>query len=49
AIRHHDADWEGYRDRQRRIIARYLSTNAEVVARYDGLLLQLESAPARTS
>ncbi|NIF52251.1 DUF2827 domain-containing protein [Burkholderia sp. Ax-1724] len=43
AIRHHDADWEGYRDRQRRIIARYLSTNAEVVARYDGLLLQLNS------
>lgn len=38
AIRHHDPDWEGYRARQRRAIAPYLSTNPDVVARYDALL-----------
>ncbi|WP_175855347.1 DUF2827 domain-containing protein [Burkholderia anthina] len=44
AIRDHDADWEGYRARQRQVIARYLSTNAEVVARYDELMLRLDGA-----
>ncbi|WP_175892801.1 DUF2827 domain-containing protein [Burkholderia cepacia] len=43
AIRHHDTDWEGYRDRQRQIIAHYLSTNAELVTRYDELLLLLDA------
>ncbi|WP_175777287.1 DUF2827 domain-containing protein [Burkholderia anthina] len=44
AIRDHDADWEGYRALQRQVIARYLSTNAEVVARYDELMLRLDGA-----
>lgn len=42
AIRRHDADWERYRDQQRQIIARYRSTNAEIVTRYDELMLQLD-------
>ncbi|SDE26328.1 DUF2827 domain-containing protein [Paraburkholderia lycopersici] len=43
AIRNHDADLEEYRNRQRRVIASYLSTNTEVVARYDELVLQLDA------
>jgi len=38
AIRHHDADWEGYRARQRRAIDPHLSTNTDLVSRYDALL-----------
>ncbi|KWO52149.1 hypothetical protein WM28_11815 [Burkholderia ubonensis] len=44
AIQNHDADWEQYRARQRQVIARYLSTNGEIVARYDELMLQLNRA-----
>ncbi|VWB48753.1 DUF2827 domain-containing protein [Burkholderia territorii] len=41
AIRHHDREWEEYRARQRRCIGRFLSTDVQVVARYDELLLQV--------
>ena len=41
AIADHDDQWESYRERQRRLIARYLPANASVVAEYEDLLLLL--------
>lgn len=43
----HDADWQGYAQRQRDLIGRYLSTNPDLAAAYDDLLFQLpEAEPA---
>ena len=41
AMQTHDVDWEGYRDRQRALIGRFLPGNAQVVQRYSELLSQL--------
>jgi hypothetical protein len=41
ALETHDADWAGYRDRQRELIARYLPGDKHVSARYDELLAHL--------
>jgi hypothetical protein len=41
AIEQHDAQWEAYRKRQREAIARFLPTDAALVARYEALLAEL--------
>lgn len=41
AIEHHDDDWEGYRQRQRRLIGRFLPTNPKLIDAYDSLLAGL--------
>ncbi|CAG9200628.1 DUF2827 domain-containing protein [Burkholderia vietnamiensis] len=41
AIRHHDDDFDAYRERQRAAIAPFLATHEPLVARYDQLLGQL--------
>lgn len=41
ALSRHDEAWEAYRDDQRAGIQRFLATNPELVARYDGLLFEL--------
>jgi hypothetical protein len=37
----HDLDWEGYRLRQRALIGRFLSTNAQLAADYDQMMFEL--------
>lgn len=41
AIEHHDEDWQAYRNRQREIIGRFLSSNPKQVEMYDKLLIGL--------
>jgi hypothetical protein len=41
AIEHHDDQWEAYRKRQRKAIARFLPGHPAVVAGYEGLLAEL--------
>ncbi|WP_415872473.1 DUF2827 domain-containing protein [Burkholderia ubonensis] len=43
AIGHHDDDWLGYRERQRKAINPFLSTNKTLIDRYDQLLFDLVS------
>jgi len=45
ALQDHDANWESYRDEQRRLIDRFLPSNAQVTARYDELLHGLFQQP----
>lgn len=43
AIRDHDVDWLGYRERQRNLIRRFLSTNPDLINAYDAMLFGLFS------
>jgi hypothetical protein len=45
AIDGHDLAWEAWRDEQRRLIGRFLSTNRELAVAYDDLLFQMLAAP----
>jgi hypothetical protein len=45
ALQSHDEQWEEYRDRQRRLIDRFLPSNAKVRSEYTALLTQLMSQP----
>jgi hypothetical protein len=44
AIETHDAAWEDYRHRQRRLIDRFLATNRELIGAYDRLVFDLMGA-----
>ncbi|MDM0114356.1 DUF2827 domain-containing protein [Variovorax sp. J22R133] len=46
-IDHHDAAFVAFRDRQRRLIARYLPDNEQLVAHYATLLDEVVKRPAR--
>jgi hypothetical protein len=41
AIEHHDEQWEAYRQRQRKAIARFLPADPALVSGYEGLLAEL--------
>jgi hypothetical protein len=45
AMQTHDNQWEDYRQRQRKLIARHLPTDPALVARYDDLLGHLREVP----
>jgi hypothetical protein len=45
ALEAHDANWESYRDEQRRLIDRFLPTNEQVMRRYHSLLHGLLQQP----
>ena len=45
ALRHHDANWQSYRDAQRSLIGRFLATNADLAEAYDDLLFDLLGPP----
>jgi hypothetical protein len=49
ALRRHDEDWHDYRDRQRALIGRFLSTNVDLARQYDAMLFELVAPQARAT